>query len=403
MRRRCSTPTGSATRATRPTRWPRRCRRCRRAASTGRMMRANMRLGGLLSDGIALGHRTGFDSGSTLDYVYRNEPRGAGPLGRLIDRNYLELDRLARHPPAQAACRGTAARRAMRAAAPTRACRCGSSISPPATAATCSTRWRRSGITPDSILLRDYSDLNVDAGTRADRASAGLPAIARFVKGDAFDRDSLAAIEPPPTLAIVSGLYELFPDNAMVRAFARRAGRRGPAGRLSGLHRPALASAARTDRARLDQPSRRPGLDHAPPHAGRDGPARRGRRLRASSSSASTNGASSPCRSPSGSEARLEPRSGRCLDRSRSGGAAVAPRRRLALPARPLLLRQLRRGQLAGGAARRMSARSSSPGSGDPVPRLDDRALLVDQRRSTALSLFVCASKAELDTHARGC
>ena len=27
--------------------------------------------------------------GSTLDYVYRNEPRGAGPLGRLIDRNYL--------------------------------------------------------------------------------------------------------------------------------------------------------------------------------------------------------------------------------------------------------------------------------------------------------------------------
>ena len=53
------------------------------------MVRANMRLGGTLSEGIALGHRTGFDSGSTLDYVYRNQPRGAGPLGRLIDRNYL--------------------------------------------------------------------------------------------------------------------------------------------------------------------------------------------------------------------------------------------------------------------------------------------------------------------------
>ena len=130
------------------------------------MVRANMRLGGMLSEGIALGHRTGFDSGSTLDYVYRNQPRGAGPLGRLIDRNYLELDRLARHPPAQAACRGAAA--ASRCGRwPTRACRCGWSTSPPATAATCSTRWRRSGITPDSILLRDYSDLNVAAGTRS--------------------------------------------------------------------------------------------------------------------------------------------------------------------------------------------------------------------------------------------
>ena len=38
--------------------------------------RASLRFGGLLSDGIALGHETGFDSGSTLDYVYRNAGRG---------------------------------------------------------------------------------------------------------------------------------------------------------------------------------------------------------------------------------------------------------------------------------------------------------------------------------------
>jgi Putative methyltransferase/Serine aminopeptidase, S33 len=53
------------------------------------LMRLSMKLGGLVSDGVALGHRTGFDSGSTLDYVYRNEPRGVGPVGRFIDRNYL--------------------------------------------------------------------------------------------------------------------------------------------------------------------------------------------------------------------------------------------------------------------------------------------------------------------------
>jgi hypothetical protein len=39
--------------------------------------------------GCGLGHATGFDSGSTLDYVYRNQPTGVTPLGRLIDRNYL--------------------------------------------------------------------------------------------------------------------------------------------------------------------------------------------------------------------------------------------------------------------------------------------------------------------------
>ena len=43
------------------------------------MARLNMRLGALLSDGIKLGQATGFDSGSTLDYVYRNTLRGQAP------------------------------------------------------------------------------------------------------------------------------------------------------------------------------------------------------------------------------------------------------------------------------------------------------------------------------------
>jgi hypothetical protein len=51
--------------------------------------RASLKLGGLLSDGIRLGHETGFDSGSTLDYVYRNKPAGKLLLGAMIDRAYL--------------------------------------------------------------------------------------------------------------------------------------------------------------------------------------------------------------------------------------------------------------------------------------------------------------------------
>ena len=39
-----------------------------------------------------------------------------------------------------------------------------------------------------------------------------------FRQQDAFDGEGLAAIVPAPDLAIVSGLYELFSDNAMIAA-----------------------------------------------------------------------------------------------------------------------------------------------------------------------------------------
>ena len=68
---------------------------------------------------------------------------------------------------------------------------------------------------PESILLRDYSDINVRDGGNLIREK-GLADIAQFVKGDAFDRADLAALTPKPTLAVVSGLYELFADNSMV-------------------------------------------------------------------------------------------------------------------------------------------------------------------------------------------
>lgn len=41
--------------------------------------------------------------------------------------------------------------------------------------------------------------------------------MARFEAGDVSDQASLAALEPRPTLPVVSGLYELFAENALVR------------------------------------------------------------------------------------------------------------------------------------------------------------------------------------------
>ena len=175
--------------------------------------RLNMKIGGLFSEGIRLGHRTGFDSGSSLDYVYRNTPAGLGRIGRLIDRIYLEsigwrgirqrkihLEELLRTTMGRLAGRGTPVRIVDIAAGHGRYVLDAVEASP---------------IKPASVLLRDYSEINVEAGQTMIRQK-GLDQIAQFVRGDAFDRQSLAAIEPKPTLGIVSGLYELFPDNTMV-------------------------------------------------------------------------------------------------------------------------------------------------------------------------------------------
>ncbi|KAB2920615.1 MAG: bifunctional alpha/beta hydrolase/class I SAM-dependent methyltransferase [Dechloromonas sp.] len=174
--------------------------------------RANMKLGGLLSAGVALGHKTGFDSGSTLDYVYRNTPTGCGPLGRAIDRQYLDaigwkgirqrklhIEELLRATLERLQNEGKPLRVLDVAAGHGRYV----------------LEALDRGPRPESILLRDFSDLNVRQGA-ALIAEKGLTAIARFIQGDAFDRASLAAVTPRPTVGIVSGLYELFPDNDAV-------------------------------------------------------------------------------------------------------------------------------------------------------------------------------------------
>lgn len=176
--------------------------------------RLAMRVGGRLSAGIELGHTTGFDSGSTLDYVYRNQPRGVGPLGRLIDMGYLDsigwrgirqrkihVEELVRAAMQHLADRNMPVRVVDIAAGHGRYVL---------------EALVGSAVAPQLVQLRDYSDLNVAAGTRLIEQK-GLGSVATFVKGDAFDGAALAAIKPTPTLGIVSGLYELFPDNVMVR------------------------------------------------------------------------------------------------------------------------------------------------------------------------------------------
>ena len=50
---------------------------------------AALRAGALLSDGLRIGYRHGFDSGPFMAHVYANRPSGRTAVGRAIDRRLL--------------------------------------------------------------------------------------------------------------------------------------------------------------------------------------------------------------------------------------------------------------------------------------------------------------------------
>ncbi|MBK8870768.1 MAG: bifunctional alpha/beta hydrolase/class I SAM-dependent methyltransferase [Elusimicrobia bacterium] len=172
---------------------------------------------GRLSQGIRLGWESGFNSGRTLEYVYRNTSQGLSVLGRAMDRLYLngvgwrgirvrgqQIERLiARalvesgkkgHPVhlVDIACGG--GRYVLRA-------------------------LKEAKIPGATALLRDREPKNLEEARRLSQ-EWDIPGVA-VEQADAFDEKSLARLAPPPRVAVVSGLYELFADNGPVLASLR--------------------------------------------------------------------------------------------------------------------------------------------------------------------------------------
>jgi alpha-beta hydrolase superfamily lysophospholipase/SAM-dependent methyltransferase len=174
--------------------------------------RAGLRAAARLSYGIDLGWRNGFDSGLSLDYVYENKPRGSLGVGRLIDKSYLNSigwrGIRQRKANLKNALRGVI-ENLHGAGRPVRIL----DIAAGAGRYVIETMHELPDI-PLSATLGDYRQENVDAA-RALAQEFGLENVTAE-RGDAFDRDSIAAIAPRATIGIVSGLYELFPRNEPV-------------------------------------------------------------------------------------------------------------------------------------------------------------------------------------------
>jgi len=174
--------------------------------------RAGLRAAGHLSRGVDIGWRSGFDSGLSLDYVYRNRPSGRTPIGRLIDKSYLN----------SIGWRGIRQRKLNLKAALTQMIREVHRQGRPVRILDIAAGAGRYVVEvmhelseiPISAVLRDYRDENVQAAT-ALANEFGLTNVTA-IRGDAFDVDSLAATRPRPTIGLVSGLYELFASNDLV-------------------------------------------------------------------------------------------------------------------------------------------------------------------------------------------
>lgn len=178
------------------------------------LTKRNLKLGSKFSHGLKIGEDTGYDSGSTLDFVYRNQGESKNFLGNIIDQQYLNAIgwrgiRIRKQHIEQLLAKYAQVLNKQRkdirildiAAGHGRYILDAVSQLPTA---------------PKSVLLRDYSQLNVDSGTALIQERK-LDNIAQFELGDAFDTASLAKVKPKPNLVIVSGLYELFSDNDLLR------------------------------------------------------------------------------------------------------------------------------------------------------------------------------------------
>ncbi len=176
---------------------------------------------GRLSDGIRIGWQSGFDSGESLDHVYKNQPSGRNGLGRLIDQVYLNSIgwrgiRQRKLNLEQALIVALDLVKKMEQLSSSDQCqkpvRIVDLAGGPARYLLDLLQQLPSGTA--TALIRDLSDSGLARG-RSLAEQLGVSAV-EYQLGDAFSC-SLPDEVGLRDIAVVSGLFELFPSNTQVR------------------------------------------------------------------------------------------------------------------------------------------------------------------------------------------
>ncbi|WP_428738425.1 bifunctional alpha/beta hydrolase/class I SAM-dependent methyltransferase [Sulfurimonas sp.] len=175
------------------------------------MQRKMMQTFGHMSDGVKIGLKYGFDSGVTLDYVYKNEPSGSNAFGVFADKNYLN----------SIGWRGIRQRKINiittikeKIAALQEA---GEKVKildiaggPARYLIEIADEYK-----DVEIQVRDYQTQNVEEGQELAR-NRNLENIT-YKQSDAFDKTNYDKEEYAPNIVIISGVFELFSDNALIQ------------------------------------------------------------------------------------------------------------------------------------------------------------------------------------------
>ena len=164
---------------------------------------------GHLSDGMTVGLTHGFDSGASMDYVYKNTPQGKWGIGRWMDKSYLNA----------IGWRGVRIRKGHLLEQVEKAIQAlqaqGRKVKILDIAGGVGNylfdiKQRHPEV---EIVINEFLPANIQKGEQIikERGYQGI----RFTNYSCFEADTYRKLDYAPNITIISGIFELFGDNAL--------------------------------------------------------------------------------------------------------------------------------------------------------------------------------------------
>ena len=168
----------------------------------------SMRTFGFLSKGMSLGLKYGFDSGISLDYIYKNQADGKLLLGKFIDRFYLN----------QIGWAGVRERKKnLLTLIEEKINNLGEKNVKILDVAGGTGNYLfdiKEKYPKIHILINEFKKSNIEVGEEVIKKNNWKNI--SFVNYDCFDRETYKKIDYTPNIVIISGVFELFEDNNML-------------------------------------------------------------------------------------------------------------------------------------------------------------------------------------------